>query len=559
MIVQDPDFGEIVDFDWLRSELHVVYDRLYPDFNLLAGIYALSRTDDDHPGISIAGGASFLAYSMLIAAGEEELAASLKDCVFTLGWTEEHCGSDLLSVRTVATPMEDDPEGKTYHIRGRKWLINNSIHGDYHCVLAKLDPERNGPRSLSLFLVPHSSTRDWERLETRVLDDMVLSTYEVDGPGQILGKPGQGLEIVQRMAIPSKYQCTFMGVRMMTKSIPATIEHLCSKQIFGEHPASFSNVFRQLHDIALRAAYYEFLFHRCTALNESSFLAFYGTMLKSWALLRINELLGHNLLVAGSKGFLRESWIGRTAMDSFVLPVFDGHYTINTLMSSKHAKRYLGADEPVDLEARMETLRKEVFREVPHGEIYADPRSLRRPAFFDYADYVERLGLPIDVPARQLIDSAKALQAEIKEAGLDKDPEHRYKIGDLLHWLESVLVAAEMWRLTQEDAYLNVVIMQVNDTVNAFNAIVAEGGFETPFLSPMRRLPIAKDVEDPQAFLLDLMDVVSRIDQTDVTAPLVQGAPYHSWNLPKSPPDPPIVTAPTVTEATEATEAAALS
>ena len=34
-------------------------------------------------------------------------------------------------------------------------------------------------------------------------------------------------------------------------------------------------------------------------------------MLKSWLLLRANELLGQNLLVVGSKGFLAESVIGR--------------------------------------------------------------------------------------------------------------------------------------------------------------------------------------------------------------------------------------------------------
>ena len=58
-------------------------------------------------------------------------------------------------------------------------------------------------------------------------------------------------------------------------------------------------------------------------------------MLKSWLLLRANELLGQNLLVVGSKGFLAESVIGRNAIDSFVLPVFDGHYTINTLHDSQ--------------------------------------------------------------------------------------------------------------------------------------------------------------------------------------------------------------------------------
>ena len=35
---------------------------------------------------------------MLVAAEEDELAAQLKGKIFTLGWTEEHTGTDLLSV-----------------------------------------------------------------------------------------------------------------------------------------------------------------------------------------------------------------------------------------------------------------------------------------------------------------------------------------------------------------------------------------------------------------------------------------------------------------------------
>ena len=111
MIVKDSEFGQHIDFAWLRPHMRTVYDELYPEFNLMAGNYALSYIADDHPGVCIAAGASFLAYSMIIAAGEEELAASLKDNIFTLGWTEEHCGSDLLSLRTTATPIEDDPAG----------------------------------------------------------------------------------------------------------------------------------------------------------------------------------------------------------------------------------------------------------------------------------------------------------------------------------------------------------------------------------------------------------------------------------------------------------------
>ena len=73
-------------------------------------------------------------------------------------------------------------------------------------------------------------------------------------------------------------------------------------------------------------------------------------MLKSWLLLKCNEVLSQNLLITGSKGFLKESNIGGNAIDSFVYPVFDGHYTLNTLLTYKHMRRYLDATAQGDID-----------------------------------------------------------------------------------------------------------------------------------------------------------------------------------------------------------------
>ena len=330
--IQDDRFGEIVDFDEIRRVLRKAYDYIVPEFNLQGLMYMLSEEFEDSPSHMIAAGASILAYQMIPAAGADDLAEEMKGedgrgTIFTLGWTEEHTGSDLLSIQTSATPMSDDPDEKQYHIKGGKWMINNSFHGDYHCVLAKIDPEQNGPRSLSLFLVPRSSCKNWERLPTHVLKNMVLTEYEIDGPGMLVGKKGRGLSIVQQMASAARYQCSYIGMQMVREAVPMSIDWLSTKNIFGKNPVEFSNVFRQLYKLALQSASLEFMWYRANALNRGSWLQFYGTMLKSFLLLRTNEVLSQNLLVAGSKGFVGDSEIGRNVIDSFVLPVFDGHYT----------------------------------------------------------------------------------------------------------------------------------------------------------------------------------------------------------------------------------------
>lgn len=507
--VNDPQFGSIIDYKHLRQNLRPVYDQVCPDFNLLGSVVASSEVFLDEPSYMVACGASGLAYSMMLAAEEFDLAEQLKDSIFTLGWTEEHTGTDLLSVHTRATPMSDDPDEKNYHVKGGKWLINNSYHADYHMVVAKTE-DSDGPRSLSLFLVPHSSTSGWQRLEAHVLTNMVLTKYSIDGPGRLIGKKGHGLSILQRMAMPSKYQCSYFGMRMVREALPAAIEHLSSKRIFSNNPINFSNVFRQLYNLALQGALLNFIYHRAIAFSDSDFLQFHGTMLKSWMLLRANELLSQNLLVAGSKGFLKESVIGRDAIDSFVLPVFDGHYTLNTLMTAKHMDRYLNAAEQGSVEERVAHMRATLYKAIPGGQMSARPADIRKPSFFDYAAYIEALELPIALDARGLVAQMQRLVNDIEAADLSSEAEYKYKLGVLVHWMEALLAACEMWKVLEDDAYLNAVVMQYNGLVRVANEIISEGALPTGFLQPLHQLPLPQ-VEDPQAFLLGLLDVETRV------------------------------------------------
>ena len=511
--IKDQTFGEIIDYERLRDGMMDVLDNVFPTFNLMGSMLQATRHFRNDPSYMTACAASGLAYMMLVAAEEEELAARLKGKIFTLGWTEEHTGTDLLSVRTRATPMPDDPTSKRYHIKGQKWLINNSYHADYHSVVAKVDPAADGPRSISIFAVPHSSTKNWERLETHVLRTMVLTKFEIDGPGILIGQVGRGLQILQRMALPAKYHCAYMGVKMVEDSLPAAIEHLSSKNIFGANPIQFSNVFRQLYNLAQQAALINFTFFRALAFSDSPFLQFHGIMLKSWLLLKCNEILSQNLLVTGSKGFLKESNIGGNAIDSFVYPVFDGHYTLNTLLTYKHTRRYLEATRKGDIDARIGVLRENAFVPLEGKQILNNSRETRHPPFFDYADYIERCGLPFSLDAKILIDASRQILDAIAAREETNEPEFRYKIGMLVHNLEAVLSAVELWKVTGNDHYLNAIIMQYNEVGKLINRIISEGFFEVEFVDPLRQLPLPA-VADPRQFLLDLLDVKGQIRPT---------------------------------------------
>lgn len=500
----------------MRTQMRRVYDSAYPEFNMLAGAELVTEISKRHPSYAVSIGASALSYGVLCAAEEHELAEELKDNIFTLGWTEEHTGTDLLSIRTQATPLSDDPNEKNYHIKGTKWIINCSYHADYHIALAKVNPESDSPRSLSFFLIPRSSIKKFTRIETHVMREMILTEFEIDGPGRLIGKVGHGLSILQRMAMPSKYQCCYMGISMLYVSLPAAFKHLSTKRIFGNNPIRFSNVFRQLYDITLKAALQDFIYHRAVVFNGDGFLQFHGTMLKSYVLLRIHEILDENLLITGSKGFTRESPVGRDAQDSALLPVFDGHYTLNTLMTAKHFERYIAATDKISVEERIEQLRRELFVPIAKNEIYNKANELRKPPFFDFVDYIQQMAIPFPIDPQHLMNTLRSLNDEIRDRELGNEGEYKYKIGDMLHWTEGFMAACEMWKL-YGDKYQNIIAIQYNGLVNIINEVIAEGGMTTEFLAPVRLAPLPDDIEDPQAYLLDLLNLRAKVSQPVLT------------------------------------------
>ena len=61
--------------------------------------------------------------------------------------------------------------------------------------------------------------------------------------------------------------------------------------------------------------------------------------------------------------------------------------------------------------------------------IRANSRKLRNPDFFDYAQYIEDLDLPLELDARGVVAAMQSLADELHERDLMQDPEHRYKAG----------------------------------------------------------------------------------------------------------------------------------
>ena len=75
--------------------------------------------------------------------------------------------------------------------------------------------------------------------------------------------------------------------------------------------------------------------------------------------------------------------------------------------------------------------------------------------------------------------------------------------------MEALLAACELWKATEEDEYLNAVIMQYNAFANQFNQVISESALQTPFLQLMRQRPL-RHFDKPRENLLRLYHLVER-------------------------------------------------
>ena len=158
----------------------------------------------------------------------------------------------------------------------------------------------------------------------------------------------------------------------------------------------------------------------------------------------------------------------------------------------------------------MRILSENAYLPLEGKQILNDSRETRRPPFFDYADYIKRCALPIDMDASQLTKASAAIMDAIQDRAITNEPEYRYKVGMIVHNLEALLSAVELWKVTSNDHYLNAIIMQYNEVGKLLNRIISEGDLPLDFIEPLRQLPLPK-VNDPRGFLLGLLDVKGQI------------------------------------------------
>ena len=181
-------------------------------------------------GWTMAPGLLHGAYECLRHHGSDALKAAYLPQIASGEWlatmclTEPQAGSDLGLVRTQAVPVDGTPD---YQVSGTKIFISGGEHdltnNIVHLVLARLPGAPNGPKGLSLFLVPKllpDGSRNavaCERIEEKMgLHGSPTCVMRFDAAtGWLIGQPGAGLNAMFVMMNAARLHVALQGVGLL--------------------------------------------------------------------------------------------------------------------------------------------------------------------------------------------------------------------------------------------------------------------------------------------------------------------------------------------------------
>ncbi len=173
--------------------------------------------------------------------------------------TEPDAGSDLGNIKTRAVLKDGQ-----WRLSGEKIFITSG-HGQYQIVLAKTEDQKadkdgmEGLKALSLFLVPRKIVRDGKTIDnvkvTKVEEKLghhgsaTVSLYYEDSVGELIGKRGQGFELMALLMNSARIGVGLEGVATCEAAFRMASAYAAERRTMGKAIADHELIAEKLLDM----------------------------------------------------------------------------------------------------------------------------------------------------------------------------------------------------------------------------------------------------------------------------------------------------------------------
>ncbi len=238
------------------------------------------------------------------------------DVVLSIAMTEPGAGSDLKGTRTIARPDGDD-----FLISGQKTFITNGLHADLIIVLAGIEGDPPGKKTLFLVEADRpgfSRGRVLEKLGQKAQDTAELFFDNVRVPASnILGVRGEGLHYLMAQLGRERLMVGMTAVAGAEAAFRETLAYTNQRQAFGQSISQFQHLRFKLAEMKTEVTVARAFLEQCVSrFLDGALPPEHAAMCKYWLTDVEAKVLDQCVQMHGGYGFMREYPVARAYADS---------------------------------------------------------------------------------------------------------------------------------------------------------------------------------------------------------------------------------------------------
>ena len=238
------------------------------------------------------------------------------EVVLSIAMTEPGAGSDLKGTRTIARPDGDD-----FLVSGQKTFITNGLHADLIIVLAGIDGDPPGKKTLFLVEADRpgfSRGRVLEKLGQKAQDTAELFFDNVRVPASnILGARGEGLHYLMAQLGRERLMVGMTAVAGAEAAFRETLAYTNQRQAFGQSISQFQHLRFKLAEMKTEVTVARAFLEQCVSrFLDGALPPEHAAMCKYWLTDVEAKVLDQCVQMHGGYGFMREYPVARAYADS---------------------------------------------------------------------------------------------------------------------------------------------------------------------------------------------------------------------------------------------------
>ena len=266
------------------------------------------------------------------------------DVISSFALTEPDAGSDAGSIRTSAVR-----DGNYYRLNGTKRFITNADKAGLFTVMARTDPDSQGSRGVSAFLVPAQTPgltigipeRKMGQHGTHVCD-VVLNDAEIPASALLGTEEGKGFITAMKVLERGRLHISAVCVGIANRLIDESTRYAAQRKQFGQVIGEFQLVQGMLADMktewyagksmVIDAARRKDLDEAVT--TESSCCKYFCSEM-------VGRVADHAVQIFGGAGYIADYGIERFYRDVRIFRLYEGTSQIQQLIIARNMLREL--------------------------------------------------------------------------------------------------------------------------------------------------------------------------------------------------------------------------